>query len=118
MSLIKVYHNSRCSKSNQALAYLKDKGINDEQMNVVRYLDEPISKDVATELVNLLQDDLEALIRRADAKKLGIDVPKSLTKDWVIEHIVSEPKIMQRPIVVKDKKAIVARPTELIDSIL
>lgn len=116
MAKVQVYHNKRCSKSNQALNLLSEKGVQD--VEVILYLDNPISKVRATEIVNMFEGDLEELIRKPDAKKLGIEIPKVLTKKWVIDAIVKEPKIMQRPIVVSNGKAIIARPTEKIERLI
>lgn len=118
MSKIQIYHHKRCTKSNQALAYLKEKGFNEEDIEVVLYMDNPMDKKTAEQLVDLLENNFEELIRKPDAKALGIEVPKTLTKKWVAEHIAKEPKIMQRPIVVANGKAIIGRPTEQIGSIL
>lgn len=116
--MIQVYHNKRCSKSNQAVNYLIEKGISADEVEIILYLDNPISTETASSLVDMLAAQLDDLIRKPDAKKLGIDVPKQLTKEWVIKAIVDEPKIMQRPIIVRNGKAVIGRPTELIDELL
>lgn len=118
MTSIQIYHHKRCTKSNQALNYLKNKGFNDEDINVILYMENPISKETVEQLVDLLADNPDELIRKSDAKALGIDIPKTLTKNWIVENIVKEPKIMQRPIVIYNGKAVIARPTEKIDGIV
>lgn len=118
MKQIQVFHNKRCSKSNQALNYLKEKGFSEDEIDVIFYLDDPISKETANQVVDLLSDQLDELIRKPDAKKLGIAVPEKLTKSWVVTSILKEPKIMQRPIVISNGKAVIARPTERIDEIV
>lgn len=118
MKQIQIFHNKRCSKSNQALSYLKEKGFSEDAIDVVLYMDEPISKETVRYLVDLLDDNLDELIRKPDAKKLGIVIPEKLTKSWVITNILKEPKIMQRPIVISNGKAIIARPTEQMDEIV
>lgn len=118
MAKIQIYHNKRCTKSNQALNYLKEKGVRDEDIDVVLYLDNPITKETAEQLVGLLSGNLDELIRKPDAKQLGIEIPKTLTEEWVVENIVKTPKIMQRPIILANGKAVIGRPTEKIDDIL
>ncbi|MBX2949410.1 MAG: hypothetical protein KF704_09065 [Crocinitomicaceae bacterium] len=118
MDRIHLFHNKRCSKSNQALNYLKEKGISEDEIDVILYMDEPLSKETTRYIVDLLSDQLDELIRKPDAKKLGISMPEKLTKSWVAEHILKEPKIMQRPIVIVNGKAVIARPTERIDEIV
>lgn len=115
MSKIQIFHNKSCSKSNQALSYLKGKGINEDEIDTVLYMINPISIETATLVVDLLSDNLDEIIRKPDAKKLGVELPNKLTKKWVINNIVKEPKIMQRPIIISNGKAIIARPTEKID---
>lgn len=117
MKAITIYHNSRCSKSNQALNYLKEKGL-ENQLNIVKYLDNTVDRKTAKEIANYFKDDLPALIRKDDAKKLGVEIPEKLTIEWVAESIVNYPKIMQRPIVIKNGKAVIARPTEKIDDLV
>lgn len=117
MSKIQVYHNNRCSKSNQAINYLKEKGL-EQDLEIIYYLENPIAEEVAQQIVTQFDGTLDELIRRPDAKSLEIEIPKELTKEWIIKTIVEYPKVMQRPIVVKNGKAIVARPTENIDKLV
>jgi arsenate reductase len=118
MKKIQIYHNKRCSTSNKALQYLLEKGYNEDDIDVILYLDQPIDKAIATQLAELLKDNLDELIRKPDAKKLGIEVPEKMTKKWVIDAIVKEPKIMQRPIILANGKAVIARPLERIDNVV
>lgn len=118
MANIQIYHNKRCTKSNQALNYLKEKGFREEDIDVVLYMDQPLTREAARQIVDLLEDSLDELIRKPDAKKLGITVPETLTKDWVVEQILKEPKIMQRPVVIANGKAVIGRPAEKIDRIV
>lgn len=117
MALIQVYHNKRCTKSNQALNYLKNKG-NTDNVEVILYLDNPINEETARQIVNSLVDDAALLIRRPDAKALGIDVPKNPDKEWIIRAITAYPKIMQRPVIVANGKAVIGRPAERIDIVV
>lgn len=118
MANIQIYHHKRCTKSNQALNYLKDKGFKEEEIDVILYMENPISKETAGQIADLFAANPDELIRKPDAKALGINVPETLTKNWIVEHIVKEPKIMQRPIVIANGKAVIARPTEKIDDIV
>lgn len=110
-----IYHNARCSKSRQACAYLEEKGV---EASVVKYLDTP---PTVAELRSLLaraglrpHDAIRT--NEADYKELGLsaDTPD----EDLLAAMASHPKLIQRPIVVTDKGVVIARPTELIDTIL
>lgn len=118
MSKIQVFHNKSCSKSCSAVNFLKDHGVDENELEVSLYMESHVDKKTAQMIVDLLVGDLEDLIRKPDAKKLGIELPKVLTKEWVVENIVKEPKIMQRPIIIKDGKAIIARSTESLETLI
>jgi len=95
---ITIYHNNRCGKSRDTLALLKAEGIEPE---IVAYLDTP--PDAAT---------LRDLIR-----KLGFADP-SLSQDALIDAMVANPKLIERPIVVNGNKAALGRPPENVLAIL
>lgn len=111
----KVYHNNRCTKSRNALSYLEDKGID---FDVVEYMKEPIDKNELKEVILLLGIKPEDLIRKNEQEYKDHFKTKKLSDDEWIEAMITYPKLMQRPIVVHDKKALIARPTEEIDKLL
>jgi arsenate reductase (glutaredoxin) len=119
MSKVQIFHNSRCSKSNNAMCFLGDHGM-DSDIEVVRYMEQPISKETATNIVNSLSKEFQLidLVRIADAKKLGIEIPKEVTKEWVINTITTEPKVMQRPIIITNGVATIGRSDEALQSLL
>lgn len=118
MKKIQVFHNTRCSKSCTALNFLKEHEIENQEIEVILYLQDQISKETAEKIVHSLDGDISELIRTADAKKLGIEVPKPITKEWVVENILKEPRIMQRPIIIKNGKAIIARSPEKLNELI
>ncbi|MCO5260803.1 MAG: hypothetical protein M9916_11720 [Crocinitomicaceae bacterium] len=118
MSKVQIFHNKMCSKSCSAMNYLKDHGYNEQDIDVTLYNENRIDKETAQKIVDLFEGNIEDLIRKPDAKKLGIDVPKPLTKAWIVENIVKEPKIMQRPIIIKDGKAIIGRSEESLGTLI
>lgn len=115
MSTIKIYHNPRCSKSRNAVALLEEKGVDAE---VVKYLDTPPSKEELVEILKMLGISARELMRTKEDiyKELGLkDVSD---EDVLIEAMVTNPKLIERPIVIKDGKAAIGRPIENIIEIL
>ncbi|HNR85312.1 MAG TPA: ArsC/Spx/MgsR family protein [Taishania sp.] len=112
MSKVKILHNKMCSKSCTAMNFLKDHGFSDADIDVNLYVENGIDTATAQLIVDTFEGNLEDLIRKPDAKKLEIEVPSPLTKEWIVENIVKTPKIMQRPIIIKDGKAIIGRSEE------
>jgi arsenate reductase len=112
---IKIYHNPRCSKSRNTLALLEEQGVEAE---VVKYLETPPSKEELKELLNMLGMSPRELMRTKEEiyKELGL---KEVTdEEALIEAMVANPKLIERPIVVKDGKAAIGRPIENVVALL
>ena len=111
---VEIYHNPRCRKSREALAYLEQKG---QSPSVRLYLENPLTFDELKTLIQKLNIKPLALIRKneADYKDNFKGIELSDTK-W-IEAMVKYPKLIERPIVVYGAKAVVARPASLIDNL-
>lgn len=115
MSKITVYHNPRCSKSRCALSYLDEKN---QSYEIVEYLKTPPTKELLTAILAQLGIPAEDLIRKGEADyKEHFKGKKMNEKQW-IDAMIAYPKLIERPIVVKEGKAVIARPTEAIDSLL
>ena len=108
--LIRIYHNPSCSKSRQALSYLRDKS---DHIEVIEYLKKPLEFSELEELLDSLGGEPREIMRKKELayKEAGLS-DTSLSKRELIEAIVDHPIILQRPIVVKGSKAIIARPVE------
>lgn len=115
MAKIKVYHNPRCTKSRNSLKYLEDKGLDYE---TVEYLKEPLTFDELKKVIKLLGIKPEELLRKNEAEYKEFFKGKDLSDDEWIQVMIDYPKLMERPILVNNGKAVVARPTEKIDEIL
>lgn len=113
--MIKIYHNPRCTKSRQGLTFLEDKGVNFE---VVKYLDDNFTVDSLTTVLSELDMLPIALVRKTEAIWKSNYKGKELSDDEVIKAMVENPKLIERPIIVNNGKAVVARPTEKIEEIL
>ncbi len=111
-----IYHNPRCSKSRAAMELLTDKGI---EAKVVKYLDTPPDSAAITEILDMLGLEPRELMRKGEqAYKDNNLADISLSKEQLIEAMVNNPILIERPIVVKDGKAAIGRPIENIIDIL
>jgi len=111
---IKIWHNNRCSKSRNAFNYLKDKNI---EFEVVEYLKEGVSKEQLQDVLSRLNMKPSDLIRKKEAiyKELGL---KDASEDELLNAMVQNPKLIERPIVDNGKIAVVARPLEEIEKVI
>ncbi|PTS84122.1 arsenate reductase (glutaredoxin) [Pseudomonas sp. HMWF032] len=116
MTDLTLYHNPRCSKSRSALQLLEERGLNPA---IVRYLENPLSTAELHELLRKLGMPARQLLRTGEDeyKALGLDDPQ-LTDEQLIAAMVSQPKLIERPILVAGDKAVVGRPPENILEIL
>jgi len=105
---MRFYHNPRCSKSRQALALLEDRGVSVE---VVRYLEVGVVEDDLPLLASL-----KGIVRKKEA---GADIMASLeTEDDVVALLKSNPRVLERPVLVVEGRAVIGRPPEDVLSLL
>ncbi|MDH5736786.1 MAG: arsenate reductase (glutaredoxin) [Gammaproteobacteria bacterium] len=110
MSTVTIYHNPRCSKSRQTLVLLEEKGVKPE---IILYLETPPDDMQIRKLLNMLDLDPRDLIRASEEEYNTLNLGDAgLDDDALIQAMVSHPKLIQRPIVVKDGKAVIGRPPE------
>ena len=114
MGEIKIYHNNRCSKSRAGLKFLEEKGI---EPAIVKYMN-GISAEELTDVLNKLGMKPMELIRKNEELFRKEYKGKELSDEEWIEAMVTNPKLIERPIIVKGDKAVVARPAEKIDELL
>jgi arsenate reductase len=112
MTDMMLYHNPRCSKSRSALQLLEERGLNPV---IVRYLETPLSAAQLQELLSMLGISAQQLLRTGEDayKNLGLNDP-TLTDAQLIDAMVSQPKLIERPILVVGDKAVIGRPPEKI----
>jgi len=115
MENVTIWHNPRCSKSRNAVALLEEQGVEAE---VVKYLETPPSKDEIVEVLKMLGISARELMRTKEDiyKELGLkDVSD---EDALIDAMVAHPKLIERPVVIKDGKAVIGRPIENIVALI
>ncbi len=111
-----IYHNPRCSKSRQTLALITDQGIEPE---IVLYLETPMDAQTIGGLLKKLNLTARQLLRKGEqAYKEQRLADTSLSDSQLIDAMVKFPKLIERPIVVVDNRAIIGRPPEQVLEIL
>lgn len=112
---MKIYHNPRCKKSREGIKYLESKKINFE---VIDYIKNNLSLEQIRNILKKLQLKPIELVRKNEAIWKEKYKGKEFTDDQLIEILSSEPKLIERPIIVSEKLAVIGRPTENIDKLL
>tara|TARA_Y200000002_G_scaffold154922_1_gene128145 strand:- start:1200 stop:1559 length:360 start_codon:yes stop_codon:yes gene_type:complete len=106
---MKYYHNNRCKKSREGLQYLIEKKIHPE---VIDYINNKIEKLELIEIINKLKIEPENLLRKNEKAYKENIKGKNLSNDEIIEWMIKEPKLMERPILINNKDAAIGRPKE------
>ena len=112
---VTIYHNPRCSKSRQALALLKESS---QGVKVVEYLKEPLSAAELQALVKCLALRPHDIVRTKEPEYKDAGLSSSSSDGEVIAALVRDPKLLERPIVVCNGKAVIGRPPEQVLEIL
>ncbi|GGD37914.1 arsenate reductase [Malaciobacter pacificus] len=115
MQDIQIWHNPRCSKSRNALNLLEEKGI---EPKVVKYLEETPSKEEIINVLKMLGISAKELLRKGEDEYKSLNLKDETNEDKVIEAMVNHPKLIERPVIIKDGKAVIARPIENLEELL
>jgi arsenate reductase (glutaredoxin) len=111
-----VYHNPSCSKSRGALGILAERGVDHD---VVEYLKAPPDRAGFERIVNALEDPPAELVRKDQRfEELGLSASDYTTREAVIELLLEYPELMQRPVIFKGERAVIARPSEKVLELL
>jgi arsenate reductase len=111
-----IYHNPRCSKSRQTLALLEENGI---QPVIIDYLQTPPTHQQLDSILRGLEMQPRELMRKGETqyKELSL-ADESLSRDQLIDAMVQNPKLIERPIVVAGDEIVIGRPPENVLTIL
>ena len=104
---MKIYHNSRCSKSRDTLKILEEKNIKYE---IIHYLDSPPSTKEIELILKKLKIQPIDLVRKNEKIWKEKYKGKILTNKTIIKILIKNPKLIERPIVINGAKAIIGRP--------
>jgi arsenate reductase len=113
---VTIYHNPRCSKSRQALQLLRERGVEPE---IFEYLKTPPDAATLRQVLEMLSMEPRELMRKKEKeyKAQALDNPE-LSREQLIAAMVEHPKLIERPIVIKDGRAALGRPPEQVLDIL
>ncbi len=113
--MIKIYHNSRCRKSREALEILKTNNI---EFEIIEYLKDNLTKSQLQDLINKLGINPIELVRKNEQIWKENFKNKEFTSDEIIKILSDNPKLIERPIVELNDKAIIGRPPENVINLL
>ena len=113
--MITIYHNARCSKSREGLQLVKDSG---KDFEVRQYLKEPVSEQELEELLQKLGIAPIELVRTQEKLWKENYKDRDLSDKELVRIMVENPKLIERPIVVKANSAVIGRPASRIQELL
>jgi len=113
--MIRIYHNNRCSKSRFGVKALEESG---KQFEIVKYLEDVPTKKELKHIIKLLGISPIELVRKNEKIWKENYKGKTLSDDDIIEAMIANPKLIERPIIINGDKAVIGRPTEKILEII
>ena len=113
--MIQILHNPRCGKSREGLAILEQSG---KEFEVIKYLENNPSKKELKEIIKKLNIEPLKLIRQNETIWKENFKNKDLSDDEIIEAMVANPILIERPIVINGNKAVIGRPAVEISTII
>lgn len=115
MEVLQMWHNISCSKSNDVKYYLDDRGI---KINVRNYLENPPTKDELKELLEKLNISAFELVRASEKIYDQQNIIDIKDEDKLIEKMVENPILIQRPILIGSKKAFIVRAPKKVEDVI
>ena len=112
---MKIYHNPRCSKSRQTLQIIKDAGT---EVEIIEYLNEVPTQDELAAILIKLDMNAEDILRKGEDVFKQNYKGKTFSNDEWIKIMIENPKLIERPIVIKGNKAVLGRPPENVNKFL
>lgn len=112
---VEIWHNPRCSKSRATLALLRERGIDPK---VTLYLEQPPSRERLVEVLGFLGMRPADLVRRKEAAFRERGLGPSSSDEELLEAMVAEPRLIERPVVITERGAALGRPPENVLQIL
>lgn len=113
--MLQILHNPRCSKSNCALDFLKEENL---QFEILDYLNNPLTASEIKTILKQIGIPAEELIRKSESIFKEQYAGKTVSEDEWIAIMVQHPILIERPIIIKDGKAVIGRPIEKVYKLL
>lgn len=111
MSSVKIWHNPRCSKSREAVKILEDNNCDSE---IVKYLESIPDANEIKNTLKILGISARELMRTKEDIYKELDLKNENSEDKLIDAMASNPKLIERPVLFKEGKAIIGRPISVI----
>ena len=116
MEHVLVYHNPGCGKSRGAVDILRERGVD---LDVVEYLQTPPDRPTLERVLRLLAGPPADLVRKDKRfAELGLQAADYTTRDQVVALLLEHPELMERPVVIRGDRAVIARPSERVLELL
>jgi arsenate reductase (glutaredoxin) len=113
---MQVYFNPSCSKARGAVEILRERGI---ELDVVEYLKQHPTRADLERIVDAIPDPPASLVRKDKRfAELGLDAADYETKEQVVAVLLEHPELMERPVVFRGDRAVIARPSEKVLELL
>lgn len=113
--MIQLYHNPRCKKSREGLAFLEASG---KQFEVILYLKNIPTKEELSNIIKYLNIAPLALVRKNEVIWKEKFKGTVMSDEAIIAAMITYPKLIERPIIINNERAVIGRPAELIHTIL
>ncbi|UGS22535.1 arsenate reductase (glutaredoxin) [Flavobacterium channae] len=113
--MITIYHNPRCTKSREGLCEIE---LLNRPFEIRKYLDEPFTKEELIDVIKKLNIKPIELVRTKESIWVEKYKGKELSDAQIIEAMLENPKLIERPIIVNGDKAVIARPKEKINEVI
>ncbi len=113
--MIKIYHNPRCRKSRETLSMIRESGMEPE---IIEYLKTPPSRNELKNMLEKMGMKPVDIIRKNEAIFKSNFKGKDFSDDEWLEILLENPKLIERPIVVKDDRVVLGRPPESVKKLL
>ncbi|MCD6190492.1 MAG: arsenate reductase (glutaredoxin) [Sulfurimonas sp.] len=115
MTQITIWHNPKCSKSREALSIMDE---NSCEKEIVKYLETNPDKETIKDLLKMLELSARELMRTKEDIYKELNLKDEMNDEKLIEAMVQNPKLIERPVLIKNGKAIIGRPTSIIADFL
>ncbi len=113
--MITIYHNPRCRKSREGLKILEKSG---KKFEIKKYLEDVPTKEELRQVLKYLGIPAENLVRKNESVWKEKFKNRNLTEEEVLDAMIENPKLIERPIVIKDSSAVIGRPPENIENLI
>jgi arsenate reductase len=116
MDDVTIYHNPACGKSRGALEILRQRGLS---VQIIEYLKTPADRATLGRILDLLPGPPAELVRKDKRfQELGLNAANYQSRAQVIDLLLAHPELMERPVVIRGPRGVIARPSERVKDIL